>query len=140
MATKKPTYTVASWPRTDADLGPLLTSKEAADLLGISETELNRLQNDWKVIGLHQEADETVWVYPARQFVDGAVHPSVEPVVARLCTRMGPRTIAAVLNTRVSDQGDGTHWDMLLDNPEDLMVSWAATVVGGYNYMEPENH
>jgi hypothetical protein len=113
----------SSW--TDL-LGPCLTGRAAAELLGITLAELSRRRRRGHVLGVMTRSRR--WVYPTVQFETNergvtASSAQLEPVLASLlgaADGLGAARWMATPNTLLSGH---TPWEALHDDPDRVLAA-----------------
>ncbi len=106
-------------------LGPCLTTRPAAELMGVSLAELDRRRRRGQVLGVQTRSRR--WVYPAAQFqADGAstaATSELQPVLAALLEAADGLAAArwmASPNARLSGR---TPWEALRDEPDAVVAA-----------------
>lgn len=114
----------AGSPWTDV-IGPCLTGRVTADLMGVGSAELARRRRRGQVLGVQTRSRR--WAYPAAQFrTDGAstaVRSELQPVLGALLEAADGLAAArwtATPNTRLSGR---TPWEALQDDPGAVLAA-----------------
>lgn len=107
-------------------LGPCVTARPAADLLGVCLAELDRRRRRGQVLGVQTRSRR--WVYPLAQFRPAgeaiALDAStLQPVLAALLDAADGLAVARWMATPNTQLSGRTPWEALPDDPDPVVAA-----------------